>query len=61
MNLIDFEMTPQTAIDFPRFQVADFFGESPVTYVEDSIWDDIIGGLKKVGHNSERNEPFNFW
>ena len=44
-------MTPQTAIDFPRFQVADFCGESPVIYVEESIPDDTINGLKKLGHN----------
>ena len=44
-------MTPQTAIDFPRFQVADFCSESPVIYVEESMSDDTIDGLKKVGHN----------
>jgi len=47
MNLIDFQMNPQAAIDAPRWQ----WMEGLKVIVEPSVSKDIIEGLIKRGHD----------
>ena len=47
-NMIDFGMNPQEALDYARFRI-DI--EDEITFVEDSIDQEVISGLKTKGHS----------
>jgi gamma-glutamyltranspeptidase/glutathione hydrolase len=58
LNMLVFGLTPQAALDAPRFCIGagtPDVGEvmDRTVYLEDGIRDDVVEGLKKLGHKVE--------
>ncbi|XP_046350993.2 glutathione hydrolase-like YwrD proenzyme [Haliotis rufescens] len=50
LNMLEFHMDPQEALDQPRFLIGGGYGLSPVIAMEDGISEETLEKLKNMGH-----------
>jgi gamma-glutamyltranspeptidase/glutathione hydrolase len=50
VNLVDYDMNPQEALDAPRFRIQDI-ANGGIVYIEEGIGMGVIGQLADMGHN----------
>src|SRR6266545_5245829 len=58
VNMLDFGMNPQEALDAPRFELLDPYGGSPTVALEHDAA--TIAGLSALGHQTETGRMFGF-
>jgi len=53
LNQLVFKLQPQAALDAPRFCIGAGYSMEPKVYLEHGIKEDVVEGLKKLGHDVE--------
>ncbi|KAL5017441.1 hypothetical protein ScPMuIL_007030 [Solemya velum] len=50
LNMVDFHMNPQMALDKPRVYIGEIHGSLNDVFIEDGVSREVIDGLRQLGH-----------